>query len=34
VLKRLGPSGLRVGGTDHAELLQRAYTSFAASPRR
>jgi uncharacterized Zn finger protein len=34
VLKRLGPSGLRVGGTDLAELLQRAYASFAASPRR
>ena len=34
VLKRLGPSGLRVGGTDLAELLQRAYASFAATPRR
>ena len=34
VLKRLGPSGMRVGGTDLAELLQRAYASFAASPRR
>jgi uncharacterized Zn finger protein len=34
VLKRLGPSGLRVGGTDLAELLQRAYASFAASARR
>ena len=34
VLKRFGPSGLRVGGTDLAELLQRAYASFAASPRR
>jgi uncharacterized Zn finger protein len=34
VLKRLGPSGLRVAGTDLAELLQRAYASFAASPRR
>jgi uncharacterized Zn finger protein len=34
VLKRLGPSGLRVGGTDLAEVLQRAYASFAASPRR
>ena len=32
VLKRLGPSGLRVGGTDLAEVLQRAYASFAASP--
>ncbi len=34
VLMRLGPSGLRVGGTDLAELLQRAYASFAASPPR
>ena len=34
VLKRLGPSGLRVGGTDLAEVLQRAYASFAASARR
>ena len=34
VLKRLGPSGLRVGGADLAEVLQRAYASFAASPRR
>ncbi len=34
VLKRLGTSGLRVGGTDLAELLQRAYASFAASARR
>ena len=34
VLKRLGPSGLRVGGTDLAEVLQQAYASFAASPRR
>jgi uncharacterized Zn finger protein len=34
VLKRLGPSGLRVDGTDLAELLQRAYASFAASARR
>lgn len=33
VLKRLGPSGMRVGGTDVADLLQRAYESFAASPR-
>ena len=33
VLKRLGPSGLRVGGADLAEVLQRAYASFAASPR-
>ena len=34
VLKRLGPSGLRVGGDDLADVLQRAYASFAASPRR
>jgi hypothetical protein len=34
VLKRLGPSGLRVGGTDLAELLQRAYASFATSASR
>jgi uncharacterized Zn finger protein len=34
VLKRLGPSGLRVGGMDLAELLQRAYASFAASAGR
>ena len=34
VLKRLGPSGLKVGGTDLADVLQRAYASFAASPRR
>jgi uncharacterized Zn finger protein len=34
VLKRLGPSGLRIGGADLAELLERAYASFAASGRR
>jgi uncharacterized Zn finger protein len=34
VLKRLGPSGLRVGGTDLADVLQAAYASFAASARR
>ena len=34
VLKRLGPSGLRVGGSDLADVLQRAYASFAASARR
>jgi hypothetical protein len=34
VLKRLGPSGLRAGGHELAEVLQRAYASFAASPRR
>jgi uncharacterized Zn finger protein len=31
VMKRLGPSGLRVGGDDLADVLQRAYASFAAS---
>ncbi|MGI9110971.1 MAG: hypothetical protein ACR2GT_02020 [Gaiellaceae bacterium] len=31
VLKRLGPSGLRVGGNDLTDVLQRAYASFAAS---
>jgi len=31
VLKRLGPSGLRVGGNDLVDVLQRAYASFAAS---
>ncbi len=34
VLKRLGPSGVRVGGTELAEVLQKAYVSFAASARR
>lgn len=34
VMKRLGPSGLRVGGNDLADVLQRAYASFAASGRR
>ncbi|HXH88823.1 MAG TPA: hypothetical protein VNI55_09490 [Gaiellaceae bacterium] len=31
VLKRLGPSGIRAGGDDLVEVLQRAYASFAAS---
>jgi hypothetical protein len=31
VLKRLGPSGLQLGGQDLAAVLQRAYASFAAS---
>ncbi len=31
VLMRLGPSGLRAGGNDLADVLQRAYASFAAS---
>lgn len=29
VLKRLGPSGVRVGGNDLAEVLERAYAGFA-----
>ena len=33
VLKRLGPSGIQVGGKDLAEVLERAYASFAASSR-
>ena len=31
VLKRLGPSGIQVGARDLAEVLERAYASFAAS---
>jgi hypothetical protein len=31
VLKRLGPSGLKLRGEDLAEVLQRAYASFAES---
>jgi len=31
VLKRLGPSGIRAGGDDLVDVLQRAYASFAAS---
>jgi hypothetical protein len=31
VMKRLGPSGLRLGGNDLADVLQRAYASFAGS---
>jgi uncharacterized Zn finger protein len=34
VLKRLGPSGVRVDGVDLADVLQRAYDSFAASDGR
>jgi hypothetical protein len=34
VLKRLGPSGVRVGGQDLADVLERAYAAFAASARR
>ena len=33
VLKRLGKSGIQVGGQDLAEVLERAYASFAASGR-
>jgi len=33
VLKRLGSSGLRVGGNDLADVLERAYACFAASRR-
>jgi hypothetical protein len=29
VLKRLGPSGLRLRGDDLATVLQRAYDAFA-----
>lgn len=32
VLKRLGPSGLRVGGEALEDLLERAYASFAEPP--
>jgi uncharacterized Zn finger protein len=34
VLKRLGSSGIQVGALDLAEVLQRAYASFAGSGRR
>lgn len=34
VLKRLGPSGIQVGAQDLAEVLERAYASFADSGRR
>ncbi len=34
VLKRLGPSGVRVGDHDLADVLERAYASFAASGER
>ena len=33
VLKRFGPSGVRVGEDDLADVLKRAYASFAASAR-
>ena len=31
VLKRLGPSGLRAGTEDLADVLERAYVEFAKS---
>ena len=34
VLKRLGPSGIQVRAQDLAEVLERAYASFASSTRR
>jgi hypothetical protein len=34
VLKRLGPSGLKLRGEDLATVLQRAYVSFAATAER
>ena len=34
VLKRLGPSGLKLRGEDLATVLERAYVSFAASAER
>ncbi len=34
VMKRLGPSGLRVGGEELADVLQRAYASLASTARR
>ena len=33
VLKRLGPSGMRAGGEDLADVLQRAYAAFARPTR-
>jgi uncharacterized Zn finger protein len=33
VLKRLGPSGLSVGGDDLVDVLERAYAEFAKRPR-
>jgi hypothetical protein len=32
VLKRLGPSGLKLHGQELAAVLQRAYATFAGSP--
>ncbi len=34
VLKRLGPSGLKVGADDLVDVLERAYAEFAKSSRR
>lgn len=34
VLKRLGPSGIQVGPQDLADVLERAYATFAASDSR
>ena len=34
VLKRLGPSGIQAGAQDLAEVLERAYASFASTKRR
>jgi hypothetical protein len=34
VLKRLGQSGVRVGGNDLADVLERAYASFARHAER
>lgn len=34
VLKRLGPSGLKVGGGDLTDVLQRAYAAFGRSASR
>ena len=33
VLKRLGPSGLRIGDDDLADVLERAYAEFAKGPK-
>jgi hypothetical protein len=33
VLKRLGPSGLKVGGDDLVDVLERAYVEFAKTTR-
>ena len=33
-MKRLGPSGLRLGGNDLADVLQRAYAPRSRDPTR